>query len=74
MNKSHSLYNRGIDLIGAHLPCLSLAEAGQQLWTKDKRLRGVAERLGFIRGCLKVLAPPCTKDPGRRFARPAESK
>jgi predicted nucleic acid-binding protein len=41
----HRLYGKGIGLIDAHLIASTLITAGTQLWTRDKRLRNIAEAL-----------------------------
>lgn len=46
MIEAHSLYARGIGLIDAHLIASCLITPGTQLWTRDSRLRMVAEALG----------------------------
>jgi len=47
MIEMRSLYNRGIGLIDAHLIASIFLSASTLLWTKDKRLRGIAEELGI---------------------------
>jgi hypothetical protein len=47
MIEAHSLYARGIGLIDAHLIASCLITPGTQLWTRDSRLRTVAEVLGI---------------------------
>lgn len=41
------LYNRGIGLIDAHLIASIFINSSTFLWTRDKRLQRVAERLGI---------------------------
>ena len=41
----HALFGRGIGYIDAHLLAAVKLTAGAELWTKDKRLRGVAARM-----------------------------
>jgi predicted nucleic acid-binding protein len=41
------LSGSGIGLIDAHLIASTLLDAGDLLWTKDRRLAVVAERLGI---------------------------
>jgi hypothetical protein len=43
----HSLFGRGIGYIDAHLLAAATLTAGAELWTKDKRLHGVAGQLGL---------------------------
>lgn len=43
----HALSGRGIGYIDAHLLAAAALTAGTELWTNDKRLRGVAVRLGL---------------------------
>lgn len=45
--EAHSLNGRGIGLTDAHLIASTLITPSTQLWTRDKRLRGVAEALGI---------------------------
>jgi len=47
MIEARSLFNQGIGLIDAHLIASVFLNPGTQLWTKDKRLRGVAAALGI---------------------------
>ncbi|HLH94566.1 MAG TPA: type II toxin-antitoxin system VapC family toxin [Xanthobacteraceae bacterium] len=42
----HALSGRGIGYIDAHLLAAVALTAGAELWTKDKRLHGVAVQLG----------------------------
>ena len=44
--ESRSLMGRGITFIDAHLLCSALARQGTQLWTRDRRLRKIAEEFG----------------------------
>ena len=44
----HALHGSGIGYVDAHLLAGTMLKAGAQLWTRDKRLRRVAERLGII--------------------------
>jgi predicted nucleic acid-binding protein len=46
MIEARRLYNLGIGLIDAHLIASALIDSPTLLWTKDKRLRKVAEHLG----------------------------
>jgi len=46
MIAARRLYNLGIGLTDAHLIASVLIDAPTLLWTKDKRLRQVAEPLG----------------------------
>ncbi|MEQ9334320.1 type II toxin-antitoxin system VapC family toxin [Thalassobaculum sp.] len=41
-----SLFGRGIGYIDAHLLAAARLTAGTRLWTRDRRLRAVAETLG----------------------------
>jgi len=43
----HALSGRGIGYIDAHLLAAVTLTAGAELWTKDKRLHGVAVHLGL---------------------------
>ena len=43
----HTLFGRGIGYIDAHLLAAAQLTAGAGLWTKDKRLHGVAVELGL---------------------------
>jgi len=45
----HSLAGRGIGYVDAHLLASLLLTPGTQLWTRDKRLHGVAAVLGLAR-------------------------
>jgi predicted nucleic acid-binding protein len=47
MIEARSLYSLGIGLIDAHLIASIFLNPPTLLWTKDKRLRGVAEALGI---------------------------
>jgi hypothetical protein len=47
MVEVRSLYSRGIGLIDAHLIASVFINPSTQLWTRDKRLRSVAEALGI---------------------------
>ncbi len=42
----HALFGLGIGYVDAHLLAAVRLTAAAALWTRDKRLRGVAERLG----------------------------
>ena len=46
MIEAHALYAKGIGLTDAHLVASCLLTPGTQLWTRDRRLRGIAESLG----------------------------
>jgi predicted nucleic acid-binding protein len=43
----HALFGRGIGYIDAHLLAAVRLTAGTTLWTKDRRLQGVAVELGL---------------------------
>ena len=45
--EARRLYNRGIGLIDAHLVASVFINPSTVLWTRDKRLRKVAEALGI---------------------------
>lgn len=45
--ESHGLMNRGIGLVDVHLLCSVLNHSGSQLWTRDKRLREIAEEFSI---------------------------
>ena len=47
MVETRSLYSRGIGLIDAHLIASIFLNPPTLLWTKDKRLAGIAESLGI---------------------------
>jgi hypothetical protein len=47
MIEAHALYSKGVGLTDAHLIASCLLTTGTQLWTRDKRLRSVAESLGI---------------------------
>lgn len=47
MIETRALYSQGIGLIDAHLIASVFLSPDTQLWTKDKRLRGVAAGLGI---------------------------
>lgn len=47
MIEARSLYSLGLGLIDAHLIASVFINPSTQLWTKDKRLRGVAAALGI---------------------------
>jgi predicted nucleic acid-binding protein len=47
MIEARALYRLGIGLIDAHLIASVYINPGTELWTKDKRLRAVAETLGM---------------------------
>jgi hypothetical protein len=47
MIESRALYRRGIGFIDAHLIASILIHPPAKLWTRDKRLRTVAEQLGI---------------------------
>jgi predicted nucleic acid-binding protein len=46
MIESQALYSKGIGLTDTHLIASTLITPSVQLWTRDKRLRGIAEALG----------------------------
>jgi predicted nucleic acid-binding protein len=43
----HALFGLGIGYVDAHLLAATSLTLGAQLWTRDKRLRGAAVRLGI---------------------------
>jgi predicted nucleic acid-binding protein len=43
----HRLFQSGVGYIDAHLLAAAQLTAGATVWTRDKRLRGAAERLGL---------------------------
>jgi hypothetical protein len=45
--EARNLYSRGIGFVDAHLIAAALLNSGVQLWTRDKRLRAVAEFFGI---------------------------
>ena len=46
--EQNRLFGSGIGYIDAHLLAAVQLHAGTSLWTNDRRLRGVAERLGMV--------------------------
>jgi predicted nucleic acid-binding protein len=42
-----ALFGRGIGYVDAHLLAAALLTAGSKLWTRDRRLRAVATKLGL---------------------------
>jgi hypothetical protein len=50
MIELHSLYSKGIGLADAHLVASALITPPTRLWTRDKRLEGVALGLGIDAG------------------------
>lgn len=47
MIEAHSLFQRGIGFVDAHLIASTLITPHTVLWSRDKRLRDVAETLGL---------------------------
>ena len=45
--EAHSLFRRGIGFVDAHLIASTLITSHTVLWSRDKRLHGVAEALGL---------------------------
>jgi hypothetical protein len=43
----HELFGRGIGYVDAHLLAAVRLTSGASLWTRDKRLHGVADQLGL---------------------------
>jgi predicted nucleic acid-binding protein len=43
----HALFGRGIGYVDVHLLAAGRLTAGSQLWTRDNRLRRVADELGL---------------------------
>ena len=43
----HALFGRGVGYVDAHLLAAAKLTAGAELWTKDKRLHGIAVELGL---------------------------
>jgi predicted nucleic acid-binding protein len=43
----HALFGRGVGYVDAHLLAAVRLTAGAELWTKDRRLHGVADELGL---------------------------
>ena len=43
----HELHGKGIGYVDAHLLASVALTEGASLWTRDRRLRGAAEELGF---------------------------
>ena len=46
----HRLFEAGIGYVDAHLLAAALLTAGTTLWTRDKRLHVIANRLGLAAG------------------------
>jgi len=46
--RRHGLAGQGIGYVDAHLLASTQLSVGTRLWTRDKRLAGVAERLGLM--------------------------
>jgi hypothetical protein len=47
MIEAHSLFQRGIAFVDAHLLASTFITPHTALWSRDKRLRDVAEALGL---------------------------
>ena len=47
MIEAHSMFQRGIGFVDAHLLASTLITPRTVLWTRDKQLRAIAERLGL---------------------------
>jgi predicted nucleic acid-binding protein len=47
MIEAHSLFQRGIGLVDAHLIASTFITSHTVLWTRDKQLRKIAETLGL---------------------------
>lgn len=45
--EQHALFGQGIGYVGAHLLAATRLSAGATLWTRDRRLHAVADRLGL---------------------------
>lgn len=45
-SERHALHGLGIGYVDAHLPSATLLTPGTFLWTRDKRLKTAADRLG----------------------------
>lgn len=48
--EAHELYGQGLSLVDAHLLASVTLMPGATLWTRDKRLHRMAERLGRVHG------------------------
>jgi predicted nucleic acid-binding protein len=48
MIERHGLYSKGIGLTDAHLVASAMITPSVRLWTRDKRLRSMAEALGVL--------------------------
>lgn len=46
MIEKHTIFGSGVGYVDAHLIASTMLTAGAKLWTGDKRLHAVAERLG----------------------------
>jgi predicted nucleic acid-binding protein len=49
----HRLFGRGVGYVDLHLLAAARLSAGTSLWTKDKRLEGVAAELGLASAAIK---------------------
>jgi hypothetical protein len=49
----HRLFGRGVGYVDVHLLAAARLSAGTSLWTKDKRLEGVAAELGLASAAIK---------------------
>ena len=49
----HRLFGRGVGYVDVHLLAAARLSAGTSLWTKDKRLEGVAVELGLASAAIK---------------------
>ena len=54
MIERHRVFGLGVGYVDAHLLAATLLTASASLWTRDKRLRAVATRMGLTGGA----APP----------------
>jgi predicted nucleic acid-binding protein len=44
----HKLFGRGVGYIDVHLVASAILTDNCALWTRDKRLRGIAEQIGAV--------------------------
>ena len=51
--EEHALFGRGIGYVDAHLLAAARLTVGALLWTRDKRLRGVADRMKLAMASLR---------------------
>jgi hypothetical protein len=47
MIESHKLFRQGLGFVDAHLIAATLIAPGTLLWSRDKRLRSIAQTMGI---------------------------